>query len=290
MKSKLTIAFFVFIFSFQSIAQCDFSNSDITKVILLGTGTPNPDPDHAGSSLVILVNDTPYLVDFGAGIVRQVAAVSNEWGGKYAGMNVANLKHAFLTHLHSDHTVGYPDLILTPWVIGRDEPLQVFGPEGIARMTNHIIEAYREDIAYRVYGDEPANNEGWRVNATEILKEGLIFQDRNVKVEAFPVVHGSWPNAWGFRFTTPDKVIVVSGDTSPCPKIEEYAQNADILIHEVYSQAGFEKKDAFWKNYHAKSHTSTYELAELANQTNPKIIILTHMLFWGQVKLICFQK
>ncbi|MCD6090598.1 MAG: MBL fold metallo-hydrolase [Bacteroidales bacterium] len=281
MKTKYILSIFVFIFSFQAFAQRDFSDSKITKVILLGTGTPNPSPDHAGSSLAILVNNTPYIIDFGAGIVRNAAAISTHWGGPFEGMNVKNIKRAFLTHLHSDHTVGYPDLILTPWVMGRNAPLEVYGPEGIQSMTDHILEAYKEDIAYRIYGDEPANNQGWRVNAHEIIKEGVIFQDENVKVEAFPVVHGSWPNAWGFRFTTPDKVIVVSGDTKPCPKIEEYAQGADILIHEVYSQAGFDKKDPFWKNYHSKNHTSTYELADLANKTQPRIIVLTHLLFWG---------
>jgi ribonuclease BN (tRNA processing enzyme) len=281
MKTKYIISIFVFIFSFQSFAQRDFSNSSITKVILLGTGTPNPNPKHAGSSLAILVNNTPYLVDFGAGVVRRAAAASTQWGGQFEGMNVANIKHAFLTHLHSDHTVGFPDLILTPWVMGRNAPLEVYGSEGIVNMSDHILEAYKEDIAYRVYGDEPANNQGWRVNAHEIIREGIVFQDENVKVEAFPVVHGSWPNAWGFRFTTPDKIIVVSGDTKPCEKIEEYSQDADILIHEVYSKAGFDTKNNFWKNYHSKNHTSTYELANLANKTNPKIIVLTHILFWG---------
>lgn len=281
MKIRYLVASFIIIFSIQSLAQRDFSTSKVTKVILLGTGTPNPSPQNAGSSIVILVNNKPYLIDFGAGVVRRAAAVSTTWGGKYDGMNVENIKNAFLTHLHSDHTTGYPDLILTPWVMGRNEPLEVYGPEGISAMTNHILEAYREDIAYRIYGDEPINNQGWRVNSYEILKEGIIFKDENVSVEAFPVIHGTWPNAWGFRFTTPDKTIVISGDTAPCPKIEEYSKNADILIHEVYSKAGFDKKNEFWKNYHHKNHTSTYELAELAAKTRPKIIILTHLLFWG---------
>ncbi|MFH1000631.1 MAG: MBL fold metallo-hydrolase [Bacteroidota bacterium] len=285
MKIRYLVTSLIIIFSIQSLAQRDFSTSKVTKVILLGTGTPNPSPQNAGSSLVILVNDKPYLIDFGAGVVRRAAAVSTNWGGKYDGMNVENIKNAFLTHLHSDHTTGYPDLILTPWVMGRNEPLEVYGPEGITAMTNHILEAYREDIAYRIYGDEPINNQGWKVNSYEILKEGIIFKDENVSVEAFPVIHGTWPNAWGFRFTTPDKTIVISGDTAPCPKIEEYSKNADILIHEVYSKAGFDKKNDFWKNYHHKNHTSTYELAELAVKTKPKIIILTHLLFWGSSEL-----
>jgi ribonuclease Z len=195
-------------------------------------------------------------------------------------MNVENIKRAFLTHLHSDHTVGYPDLILTPWVMGRDEPLEVYGPEGIAKMTEHILSAYQNDIKYRLYGLEPANDQGWRVIAHEI-KEGKIYEDNNVRVEAFLVNHGSWPNAYGFRFNTPDKVIVISGDTAPGENIVNYSKDADILIHEVYYQKGFEGKDKFWKTYHSRNHTSTYELAEIANKAKPGLIVLYHILFWG---------
>ena len=251
-----------------------------TKIIFLGTGTPNPDPEHLGASLVILVDEKPYLVDFGAGLVRQAARLTPRYGGAYPALEARNLKTAFLTHLHSDHTVGYPDLILTPWVMERDAPLEVYGPEGTEKMTRHILKAYEDDIHYRLYGLEPANNQGWRVNAHEI-DEGLIYEDELIKVEAFLVKHGTWHNAFGFRFTTPDKVIVISGDTMPCDNILKYAKGADILIHEVYSQAGFEKKDDFWKNYHAINHTSTTQLAEIANQTQPGLIILYHVLYWG---------
>ncbi len=171
-------------------------------------------------------------------------------------------------------------MILTPWVEGRNVPLEVYGPEGIKSMTNHILEAYKEDIRYRLYGLEPANNEGWRVNAHEI-KEGLIYTDKNVKVEAFSVEHGSWPNAYGFRFTTPDKTIVISGDTKPNDNILKYAKGADILIHEVYKAADYDKKTEFWQKYHKQNHTSTHELAKIANQTKPGLLILYHTLYWG---------
>jgi len=262
-------------------AQRDFSDSPITKVVLLGTGTPNPNPSQSGCSVAIVVNDTPYIVDFGPGLIRQAAAMSPGYGGSIAGLDVKNIKHAFLTHLHSDHTTGYPDLILTPWVMGRDAPLEVYGPEGINKMTEHILEAYCEDIRYRLYGQEPINNEGWRVNSHEITHEGVIYHDTNVTVEAFPVKHGTWPNAWGFRFTTPDKVIVLSGDTSPTDKVVEYASGADILIHEVYYKEALEKRDAFWKDYHAHNHTSTTELAVIAGKTKPKLLVLYHILYWG---------
>jgi len=148
-------------------------------------------------------------------------------------------------------------------------------------MTKHILQAYNEDIRYRLYGAEPANNTGWKVNAHEFTAEGAIYSDSNITVEAFPVHHGTWPNAWGYRFTTPDKIIVMSGDCRPSEKVVEYAEGADILIHEVYYKKEYDTKSDEWKAYHADHHTSTYELAEIANQTNPGLIVLYHILFWG---------
>ena len=105
--------------------------------------------------------------------------------------------------------------------------------------------------------------------------------DSNIIVEVFPVTHGSWPNAWGFRFTTPDKVIVISGDCMPSEKVVEYARGAHILVHEVYSQSGFESRDDKWQSYHGIHHTSTLQLAELADRAKPEKVVLYHILFWG---------
>jgi len=254
--------------------------SETTQVVLLGTGTPNADPMRSGPSVAIVVNDTPYLVDFGPGVVRQAAAMSPSYGGPIAGLEVDKLAHAFLTHLHSDHTVGLPDLLLTPWVLERDRPLELFGPEGTASMAEHILKAYEADIKYRLYGLEPANNKGWRVNTHEI-SEGVVFEDDNVKVEAFPVRHGTWPNAFGYRFTTPDRVIVISGDAAPGASLEKYAQDADILIHEVYSVEGFQRRDPYWQKYHSTNHTSSHELGEIASRARPRLLVLYHTLFWG---------
>ena len=254
--------------------------SATTKVVLLGTGTPNPDPDRSGSAVAIVVNDTPYLIDFGPGVVRRAAAMSPAYGGDMAALDIENLKVAFLSHLHSDHSAGLPDLILTPWVAGRDVPLELYGPEGIADMAEHVLKAYDADIKYRTEGLEPAKEFGWRVNA-HTLDDGLVYEDDNVKVEAFRVRHGTWENAFGFRFTTPDRVIVISGDVAPDPIIEEYAKDADILIHEVYSDSGFARRDPFWQEYHRSNHTSANELGDLASRAQPKLLILYHVLFWG---------
>jgi len=280
MNARIVSVFLAYTSLFLADLSVAQPTSTTTQVILLGTGTPNPDPEHSGCSVAIVVNDTPYIIDFGPGLIRQAARLSPAYGGKVSGLQVKKIKRAFLTHLHSDHTVGYPDLILTPWVMGRDEPLKVYGPEGTIAMTENLLKAYQEDIKYRLYGLEPANNMGWRVQANDVV-EGEIYQDENIKVEAFRVAHGSWPNAFGFRFTTPDKIIVISGDTSPSENIIKYSKGVDILIHEVYYKKGFDKRNDFWRAYHSKNHTSTYELAEIAKESQPGLVILYHILYFG---------
>jgi len=241
------------------------------KLVLLGTGTPNADPDRWGPALAVIAENQPYIVDFGTGVVRRAAQ---------AGLHATKLTRAFLTHLHSDHTVGYPDLILTPWVLGRTQPLEVYGPAGIRHMTSHVLAAYAEDVRERSQGLQPSNNQGYKVNAHEIEEPGIVFADDNVQVEAFEVNHGSWP-AFGYKFTSTDRTIVISSDTAPSEKLVEAAQGCDILVHEVYSLTGFAKRPLDWQRYHASVHTSSRELAEIASKAKPKLLVLYHQLFWG---------
>lgn len=245
-----------------------------TKVVLLGTGTPNPVPERSGPCVAIVVEEQSYLVDFGPGVVRQ-AEKAHRKGIKE--LRPKNLKRAFLTHLHSDHTVGYSDLIYTPWVMERDEPLQVFGPKGTKNMTMHLMKAYEVDINARQNGLEKANSEGIKVIATDI-NEGLVYEDDLVKVDAFSVNHPPF-EAYGYRFTTPDKIIVVSGDTTPCENLVKYAKGCDILIHEVYSGQGIKDKEPKWFKYHTNVHTSSHELGEIAAKVNPDLLIMYHQLF-----------
>ncbi len=247
-----------------------------TQVVMLGTGNPNANPRRSGPAVAIVVRGTPYLVDCGPGIVRRAAAA---WEAGVEALAVENLKRVFITHLHSDHTLGYPDLIFTPWVLGRLKPLDAYGPPGLALMTDHIIEAYQEDISVRIDGLEPANTEGYKVNVHEITP-GLIYEDDNVKVKAFPVRHGRWKHAFGLRFEARGRTIVISGDTTPTPSLIENAAGCDVLIHEVYSKAAFDLRPPEWQKYHADSHTSSVELAQIANEVKPKLLILYHQLFW----------
>lgn len=252
-----------------------------TQVVMLGTGTPNADPDRSGPAVAIVVNDVPYLIDCGPGVVRRAAAAHRKG---IEGLAVAKLRRLFLTHLHSDHTAGYPDFILTPAVLERDAPVEVFGPRGTRAMNDHILKAYREDLDIRLHGLEPAKPKGYIVNVHEIpAQAGLteIYRDENVRVKSFAVPHGSWKYAYGFRFETPDRTIVISGDAAPSERVIEACNGCDVLIHEVYSTAGFARRPPEWQRYHSVFHTSSKQLAEIATKAKPGLLVLYHQLFWG---------
>ena len=251
-----------------------------TKLFILGTGTPNPNPERMGSSYLVLANDEPYLFDYGTGVIRRIAAFSPSWGGEYQALEVENLKYAFLTHIHSDHTLGLADLIITPWIMGRSEPLKIFGPKGAKNMHANIIKAYQPDIDYRIYGTQPQNSTGYKVIFNE-LKDKFVYQDENIKVTAFLNDHGDLQESYGFLIETTDKKILISGDTAMSKNLISYGENLDYLIHEIYSQKGFNNKTPDWQKYHQAHHTGPKEVAEIANLLQPKSLILSHILFWG---------
>jgi len=134
-------------FSTPSAGQPPKDHANRTRVVLLGTGTPIPDPERSGPATAIVVDDRAYLVDFGPGVVRRAQAAVIDRG--VTALDPGNLKVAFVTHLHSDHTAGYSDLIFTGWTSGRSTPLEVYGPAGLKSMTEHILQAYRIDIETR---------------------------------------------------------------------------------------------------------------------------------------------
>ena len=255
--------------------------SSETKLIILGSGTPNPDPERYGSGYAVVVNDEAYIVDFGPGIVRRISAMSPTWGGEFPSMELENINTAFLTHIHSDHSGALADLILTPWIMGRDEPLDLYGPEGLKAMSENITEAYIDDINYRLYGSQPANELGFTTNVTEISDDGTIFKDNNIEVIAFKNAHGDFKNSFGFLFITEDKRILFSGDTAVSSNLMKYGKNLDILVHEVFSSETFVNKTKDWQIYHQAHHTSSLDLGIIADELQPKKLVLSHILFWG---------
>ena len=242
-----------------------------TFVVMLGTGTPNPDPERSGPAVAVIAGGRPYLVDCGPGVVRRAAA---------AQLEMPSLNRLFITHLHSDHTMGYADLILTPWVLEREQPLEVYGPPGTRAMTDHLLAAYDEDIQIRLHGSQPQNATGIQVEVHEI-EPGPIYADAIIEVTAFAVPHGAWDHAFGYRFETADRIIVISGDTTPTDAVVDACSGCDVLVHEVYAKAGWDRRTPDWQAYHAASHTSGVELGELAARAKPGLLVLYHQLMWG---------
>ena len=245
-----------------------------TRVVMLGTGTPRPDPNRSGPATAIIVNDTPYLIDFGAGVIRRATAAF-EKGVTALGFAGVNIKTVFLTHMHSDHTIGYPDLVFTPWVMGRNEPLDVYGPTGITAMTEHMLKAWQVDIEGRVNGLGGHDPEGCKVNAREIAP-GVVHRDRNVKVTAFSVQHGEMVDSFGYRFDTPDRAIVISGDTAPTQTLLDHSRGCDVLIHEAYSMETHHRVSLRAQEYRRHHHTSSIELAKVANDVKPGLLVIYH--------------
>jgi ribonuclease BN (tRNA processing enzyme) len=246
---------------------------------MLGTGTPRPDPARSGPATVIIASGTPYLFDFGPGVIRRAVAAYNK-GVLAIGPDAINLRTVFLTHLHVDHTAGYPDLILTPWIYGRAAPLEVYGPKGLKDMTKYVLSAWAVDIDNRQTGIDKLPPGGCSVNAHEI-EPGIFYEDGNIRVTAFPARHAGLKNAFGFCIETSDKTIVLSGDTSPTPSMLQHYSGCDVLIHEAYSQKTYCKVAPKWQAYRRANHTSSRELAEIAAQVRPRLLILYHRVNVG---------
>jgi ribonuclease BN (tRNA processing enzyme) len=263
------------LFTISSVAGQQTHPADVTKtrIVLLGTGNPGPDPARSGPATAIIVNDTAYLVDFGPGVVRRAAAAFLDKDIK--ALEPTKLRVAFVTHLHSDHTVGYPDLIFTPWTVGRRAPLEVYGPKGLNAMTHHLLEAYRVDIETRTNpdGNQRGFPEGHNVNSHEI-RSGVIYKDSNVTVTAFATKHAM--ESYGYRFDTPDRTIVISGDTKPTQETIDACRGCDVLIHEAHTLAWLATRPVTFQQFAAKYHTTTPQLADLARQAKPRLLILYH--------------
>ena len=210
----------------------DYSTSDVTKVVVLGSGTPAADTRHSGISVAVVVNDQPYVIDCGPGFWRNSQASTPAYGGKIAALEPQKLTRLFLTHLHFDHTEGMSEFMLAPWVYNRGRP-QVYGPPGTENMVDHLMKAYAKDIYIQMFGLEALNATGWKWLAKEVLP-GEVYKDDNVRITAYQNKHGSWDYSYAYRVVTykpngsVDRTIVFSGDTALFDGMEEVYAGADI--------------------------------------------------------------
>ncbi|WP_221931963.1 MBL fold metallo-hydrolase [Paracoccus sp. M683] len=246
-----------------------------TRVIVLGTGTPVPNGDRAGSGLAIIHDGEAYLFDAGHGMMQNAIKAWKDLDAEE--LNPTKIKQVFITHLHSDHTLDYPELASTYWW-RREERLKAIGPKGLQAMTDGFYEMMQADIAIRTSGVNPVKDPSmYQVDVTEIEQDGVVFDENGVTVEAFTVDHGEVKPAYGFKVTTPDRTIVISGDTAYSETLIEKAKGVDILVHEVIGEEGLRGLSPEWQEYHRSVHTLTSELADIANQAQPGTLVLTHI-------------
>jgi ribonuclease Z len=185
----------------------------------------------------------------------------------------------FVTHLHSDHTAGLPDLFITSWQFGRKTtPLPLYGPAGIEKLATGMLQFFEEDIHLRRDVIEKHPAAGATITAHRVT-EGVVYDDGEVKVTAFAVDHKPVEPAFGYRFDTHGKTIVISGDTRPNSNLIRFARGADVLVQEAYLPEHFDRRDnpavaAILKHY----HTSAEEAGQIATEAKVKMLVLTHLV------------
>ena len=251
-----------------------------TRVVILGTGTPNADPERSGPAVAVVVDDQAFIFDAGPGVVRRAAKAARDLD--IPALQAQNLNQVFITHLHSDHTLGLPDILLSPWVLDRPDRLKVVGPPGIDAMMGHIVMAYDADIDRRINGLEPrdANRDSYIPDVVE-TEGGVVYEDSDVRIEAIPVTHGDWSFSFAYKVTGPDRTIVISGDAAPSEPIVEACGGCDLLVHEIYSGERFVTRPPEWQAYHSVFHTSPEQLADIATRAGAQKLVLYHQLYWG---------
>lgn len=248
-----------------------------TRVVVLGSGTPIPNPERMGPAIAVVVDSVPYLFDAGTGVVRRAMGARNKG---IAALDAPRLGILFLTHLHSDHTMGVNDVLFTPWIQGRKAPLEVYGPPGTKALLEGIIAGNQIDIRARLASSGGPPAEGWKANV-HVISEGTVFKDERITVRAFAVPHSNLEHAFGYRITTPDRTIVISGDARANPAIARECNGCDLLLHEVYSDSGFTMIPPLRKVYHAQAHTSATQLGDIATAAHPGLLVLVHQLWFG---------
>jgi len=240
------------------------------KVTLLGTGTPAPVMNRFGPSILVEAGGQKFLFDAGRGALQRLTQIKARW---------QDVDGVFLTHLHSDHLVGFPDLWLTGWIVGsgRDRPLNVWGPRGTKQMMSLLERTYEYDIRIRLY-DDKSSPDGIVILAEDI-GEGVVFEKAGVKITAFEVDHKPIKPAFGYRVDYGGRSVVLSGDTRVSENLIRYAQGVDVLIHEVVAPAAFQRVGDPPERTKSRiaHHTTPEEAGGVFSKVKPRLAVYSHI-------------
>jgi len=243
------------------------------RVTLLGTGTPIPVPDRFGPSTLVEAGNQKLLFDAGRGASIRLHQL---------GVPIGSVDALLLTHFHSDHTVGIPDLWLTGWLEAhfgtRTAPLRVIGPKGAKTLMTYLEQAYALDVSIRIE-DEKLPPQGAAIDVSEFGADGVVYEKNGVRVIAFEVDHGAAIKpAYGYRIEYDGRSVAISGDTRLNSNVIKYGAGVDLLIHEVAIVRPELLAEPFIRRIVAH-HTTPKEAGTVFAQTRPKLAAYTHLVF-----------
>ncbi len=260
---------------FSDTSRCSDAQRSAGCLLVLGSGMPVPDPARMGPAYAVVYGDRTFLFDAGAGVMRRVAE---------AGLGIDGFTRVLLTHLHSDHTLGLPDVLLTTWVMGRRSAQLLIGPPGTARMVELLLAAWQPDIAVRTEGLERGQPGGHRATVTE-SSGGVVYDSAGVQIEAVRVPHGEWEVSLGYVIRLPGRTLVLSGDTRVSDALVAAGQGADVLVHEAYPAVRLRPEDRpggeLWPAYMRSVHTSDEEVGALVARMGVQRVVLSHVVWMG---------
>ena len=238
------------------------------QVIILGSGSPLPDPARAGPSTLVRTAAGDLLFDCGRGVLMRAAAV-----GAGAGM----LRALFLTHLHSDHITDLNDILTMRWVMSlQPNPLAIFGPPGTATLVQATEAMLEPDIGYRLAHHDDLH---WRPQTTVVeVEQGVVLDDGPVRVTAAPTDHAPVGPTVGFRIDDGERSVVIAGDTVPCPGLDELSQGADVLVHTVVRRDLIEQIGLPRLTDVLDYHSSVPDAARTAARAGVRTLVLTHLV------------
>ena len=249
------------------------------KVTLLGTGVPTPRPDRFGPSTLIEAGDQKLLIDAGRGATIRLYQI---------GVPIGQIDALLLTHYHSDHTVGIPDVWLTGWLQShfarRTAPFRVIGPTGAKTLMSNLEAAYALDRKIRIE-DEKLPAEGVAIAIEEFDSDGIVYERRGLRVIAFEVDHGAVIKpAYGYRIEYDGRAAVISGDTRYNANVIKYGAGADLLIHEVAIVRPELAQEPYIQRIMAH-HTTAREAGTVFERTKPKLAAFTHLVFLASERI-----